>query len=74
MDRHWGQIRAWHVLKADGDPGMLAGRVYDTLCGRQVALGAPIRDDLGSEASCESCLRKLARQEDVSASATRSAG
>ncbi len=55
----WVAIRSYHAVKAITRDGHVL-----TLCGRMVY--GDIVDELPGEASCENCLRILARQKDRS--------
>ena len=54
MKIEWVKLDSWHVLAFD-----------KTLCGLDTAEADEVRDELGTEKSCENCLRILARKADL---------
>jgi hypothetical protein len=50
----WVKLESWHVLAPD-----------KTLCGLDISDADEVRDELGTEKSCENCLRILARKTDL---------
>ena len=50
----WVKLESWHVLAVD-----------KTLCGLDISDADEVRDELGTEKSCENCFRLLAWKTNV---------
>ncbi len=61
MNRTWFKIVSWHASAGWESRGGLE----KLLCGRWARVGAETSDTLPPGKSCETCLRKVARQDEA---------